>query len=260
MKRLAFASALVFVSTTTACMLNPVDGQVVADTRTWIFFNGYTAMPGQDVEVEASVAGDPSQWLVVAATKTSTVPTHTEEEAPVYPWSMLPRALPAEAWIAGTTGHVARLRLRVVGGPNGNGDDMRAATFIPDWFRCRLEHPQIRDFLHYCQSPNSPDAYVYTRDYPAGVDLAVTALRAADGGVEVSVRNGGRHGNVSLIACRTADATGETTIAEPINPGEAKSYIVALAASGPVTCTVGGMNPDGSAEANTRNNETSGTI
>ena len=42
---------------------------------------------------------------------------------------------------------------------------------------------------------------------PAGVDLAVTALRAADGGVAVSLRNGGRHGNVSLIACRTADAT-----------------------------------------------------
>ncbi len=99
-------------------------------------------------------------------------------------------------------------------------------------------------------------AYLFTRDYPLGVDLEVTTvLWTSRGRTEVRVRDGGRTGKVGRVSCSRLGSTSVLSVDEVIEPGESRSYFNAVAPIGTVTCTATGTNEDGSAEANTSNNQ-----
>ncbi|AUX38970.1 uncharacterized protein SOCE26_003510 [Sorangium cellulosum] len=124
---------------------------------------------------------------------------------------------------------------------------------MPDMVHCLDRHPEISDFNANCASPHSPEAFVYTTDYPAQADLAIVHVFRSPSGVNARVRNGGRHGKITSLECHAigrhivrahdvALAPGETTtvtVSNPFSPGQR------------VTCTVFGANEDGTPEPTT---------
>ncbi|WP_223758732.1 hypothetical protein [Myxococcus sp. RHSTA-1-4] len=251
-----FLLAALAVSTS-ACMLNPVDGQTVSSTTGVIDFLGYSNTGSQTVVLEHARG---TSWLEVGRTTTSATVQHTTADGvELYGWS-LPRVLPAAAWTAGTTGFFAKVRMRVPGAGT-NGSDFFMYTFRPDWSSCYEQYPETANFISYCSSPRSPHAFIYTRDFPAGVDLVITSLLwTSTGRTEVRVRNNGRPGKLVSVTCSRFGSSSVFTVNEPILPGETKSILNAVAPSGSVTCTASGTNEDGSPEANTANNSRSQTF
>jgi len=102
------------------------------------------------------------------------------------------------------------------------------------------------------------EAFLYTPDYPASVDLTVTDVqRASAGGLDVSIHNGGRPGTVTLIRCNTAGHELDLGLTALINPVQTQIIHLNALSARPgegVMCTVSGVNEDGSPEANTSNN------
>lgn len=234
------------------CMLSPVDGEVVASTTGSINFAGYSNTASQSVVLDYGTGT--SSWTNAGTTTTSaTVSYTTSDGVDLYGWS-LPRVLPAAAWTPGTTGSFAKVRMRVPGAGTG-GADAYMTTFRSDWSSCYAANPALSNFLSRCRSPRSPQAYLYTRDFPAGVDLVVTSLLwTSTGRTEVRVKNNGRPGTLGTVECWRFGSASVYSVNEPILPGETKSIFNAVAPSGTVTCTAIGTNEDGSAEANTSNN------
>lgn len=241
-----------FALAVSGCMLNPVDGQVVSSTSEVINFAGYTNTRSQQVDLEYGLG---SSWTeVTGTTTTDTRSLVTSDGVDLFGWS-IPTALPALAWSNGTTGRFAKVRM-VVPGAGASGSDAYMYTFLSDWSSCHAANPGLGRFLGNCQSPRSPVAYVFTRDYPTGVDLVVTnVMWTSTGRTEVRVRNGGRTGKVGVVSCSRFGSSSTLTINEVIQPGETKRYFSAVAPAGRVTCSVIGTNEDGTPEANISNNQ-----
>lgn len=243
--------ALIF-SALSGCMLEPADGKLVSSTSTPVSFSGYTDAKNEAVYVQYAVG---LNWRTIMQTpedqtRTSSTVSRTEGETDLYAWHAS-HVLPAEAWTPGTTGSFAKVRSSVI-----RSDTPRYLTsFRTDWSACWASNSDIGRFISNCSSDNSPSAYIYTRNYPAGVDLDITALqRTSIGRTEAHVRNGGRDGLVTRLECNRFGSASAMTITDEIAPGETRIYRSAIAPAGRVTCTVAGMNVDGRPEANTSNN------
>jgi len=248
----AFLSVLLWLAS--GCMLNPVDGQLVSSTTDTIGFGGYSNTANQRVELQFAQG---SAWTLAGATTTTgTRSLVSNDGMDLFGWS-LPTALPASAWTPGVTGRFAKVRMLVPGAGAG-GRDAFMYTFLSDWSECLGDHPGVGAFISNCRSPRSPVAYIFTRDFPRGTDLEITTmLWTSTGRTEVRVRNGGRAGRVSSLSCSRFGSSSTMRIDDEILPGETKTYFTAVAPAGWVTCTVAGTNEDGSAEANTGNNQRS---
>lgn len=250
--RLALVAAVLCL-VGSSCMLSPVDGQVVSSTTTSIPFEGYTTTASQTVRLDYAVG---STWRDGGTTTTSATVTRVEDDVELYGWS-LPTPLPAAAWTAGTTGSFARVRMAM---PSTTGSETYLYSFTSNWSSCYADHPGLSNFVSNCKSPNSPVAYLFTSNYPAGVDLTVTLFWTSQGRTEVRVRNAGRQGKVTRVECSKLGSASALSIDEYIAPGESRSYYNAVAPSGTVTCTAFGTNADGSPEANTSNNSATRTF
>lgn len=248
------ASLALWVS---GCMLNPVDGQVVNGSTDSISFGGYTHVASQRVELQF---GRGETWTRVTDTTTTAERSLVSDDGvDLFGW-VIPTTLPPSAWTNGVTGRFAKVRMLVPGG-GAAGRDTFMTTFLSNWSSCHSENPGVSSFISRCASPRSPVAYVFTRDYPTGVDLEITALRRTSSGrTEVRVRNGGRTGTVGRVSCSRFGSSSTLTVNEEIRPGETKSYFNAVAPAGSVACTVSGTNEDGSPEANTSNNSRTTTL
>lgn len=242
-RRLSFALAAPLLVAMNACMLSPNDGAVLNRTSA-VPFTGYTGNPNEPVQVEAF---DGAAWTPIA-TATSSATPFNYDNTDLFDWGVN-AVVPASLWRPGTTGFAAQVRARV-----GTSLEHTATTFTPDWVSCRNANPRIVDFLSRCQTPRTPNAFLYTPDYPAGVDLSITNIASA-GGIDVAVRNGGRPGRVTRLECSRQGSAVAATIEQAINPLETKVLHVGLSgAPGTINCTVFGVNENGSAEANTANN------
>ncbi len=248
MRHLLLSVASVFIS---ACMLSPVDGQVVSSTTGSIGFGGYTHQASQAVVLQYAAG---STWINAGSTTTSaTVSYTTSDGVDLYAWN-LPMVLPASAWTPGTTGSFAKVRMRVPGA-GANGSDATMYTFRSDWSSCYASNPTLGGFINNCQSPRSPLAFVYTRDFPSGVDLAITSMVSTSSGhTEVRIWNNGRPGVLGVVGCTGYIASAVITLDEPILPGETRNILSSVPPVGRVICEVVGSNEDGSAEANRSNN------
>lgn len=246
--RFLFAAALLVVSS--ACMLNPVDGQVVSSMTAAQSFGGYSNTASQSVRLEW---GTGVVWNDAGVTTTSATSSFVEDDVLLYGWN-INTALPAAAWGAGTTGHFAKVRM-VVPPTTAGGTDTFMYSFKPDWSACRAANPGLSNFISRCKSPRSPVAYLYTSDFPAGADFTVSLLWTSLGRTEVRVRNNGRPGIVTRITCSRFGSASELTVSEPLAPGDSKSFFSAVAPAGTVTCSATGTNEDGTPEANTSNNQ-----
>lgn len=248
-----FAAITVAVLTLSGCMLDPADGKLVSSTGTPINFAGYTDQSNETVNIEYAVG---SGWVRLARTDTATLVSLRASDMDLYSWG-ISRTLPSEAWTAGTTGSFAKVRTYIM----RSGAHRNLISFRTDWSTCWADNSEIGSFISNCSSDNSPFAYIYTRDYPAGVDLQITALlRTSTGRTEARVRNGGRTGLVTRLECSRFGSVSIMTISDEIAPGETRIYRNAVAPIGRVTCAVMGMNMDGSPEANTANNSLSRTF
>ncbi len=231
------------------CMLAPVDGQTVASASSVIHFSGYTSNASEPVQVETF---DGSTWAPLAFTTTGATPERRYDDTDLYAWSV-DAAVPVGRWRPGTTGRIAQVRARV-----GPSLEQTAFTFTSSWLTCLGANPGIYDFIKNCRSPRSPNAFLYTADYPAGVDLTITNIRRDAGSVlDVSVRNGGRPGRITKIECHGNGAHLARTVNAAINPVETQviqDLGLGVNAGQTVSCTVFGVNENGSAEANTANN------
>lgn len=236
-----------------ACVLNPVDGQEVTSTSSPISFAGYSNTGNQTVELRT---GRGSTWQAAGQAMTTASPTYTTPDGvPLYSWN-INASIAEDFWSPGITGRFTKVRALALGG-SPSGDDAEMTTFLSDWSACYGEHgSSLARFLARCKSPNSPDAYIYTSDYPKGVDLELLSLRASpDGQLVVTVRNGGRPGRLTSLACFGAFATMSVTNPNvDFAPGVAREFRVQVALRGRVRCNVRGQNPDGSPESNQANN------
>jgi hypothetical protein len=245
-----YASCALFLSTTTAltgCMLSPTDGDVMTNLAAAVPFSGYSTNPNDPVQVEAF---DGVSWGAIANTASETTPFNYDN-TDLYQWGVN-AVVPASKWRPGTTGFAAQVRARV-----GTSLENNAVTFTPDWIDCRNNGNQkLLDFVNHCSSPRSPHVYLYSSNYPASVDLTITNLARA-GGLRVSVRNGGRPGRVTRLECFKqggAVARDVNTTANPVETQIVDITSLQPAAGETVTCTVFGVNENGSPEANTANN------
>lgn len=248
LRRRAGACVASLAITLTGCMLGPNDGQTLASTSSVIPFGGYTANPNERVQVEAFDVL--STWTPIANTTTAAT-SITYDGTALYNWSVN-AAVPASGWRRGTTGFVARVRARV-----GVSLESTAFTFTPDMWSCLNDHPGIYDFIESCQSPRSPNAFLYTSDYPAGIDLMITDIRRDAGRLDVSVHNGGRPGRITTVECDGNGVHVIRTVDAPINPVETQviqDLPIGFNAGQTALCRVFGVNEDGAAEANTANN------
>lgn len=247
----AFAAIVFFMLH--GCMLEPADGKLVNNTATPITFAGYTDVRRETVTIEYAVG---SSWRELTTADTSSSVSITQSGSDFFAWSAS-QALPAAAWTPGTSGSFAKVRSYVT-----RGDVPRYLTsFRTDWSSCWASNPDVGRFIGNCSSDNTPYAYIYTRNYPADVDLQITALRWTSAGrTEAHVRNRGRHGLVTRLECNRFGSASALTISDEIAPGETRTYRSAVAPIGRVTCTVAGMNMDGSPEANTANNTFTATF
>lgn len=209
----------------TGCMLAPVDGQVVTSTSQVVHFNGYTLKASEPVQVETF---DGSSWTFLASMTTRATPERQYDGSDLYPWST-DAAVPAGRWRRGTTGFAAQVRARV-----GSSLERTAYTFTSSWLTCLGANPGLYEFIENCRSPRSPNAFLYTSDYPAGVDLTITSIRRDVGGVlDVSVRNGGRPGRITKIECHGNGAHLVRTVNAAINPSRRRSFKTSASGSMP---------------------------
>lgn len=246
-QRLCYMCITALLTLMSGCMLEPADGKSVNSTSTPITFAGYTDQSSETVVIEYAVG---ATWRELTRTGTASSVSLTESGTDFFSWSSS-QTLPPEAWNAGTTGSFAKVRSHVT----RSGNHHNLTSFRTDWSSCWGSNPNVGQFISNCSSDNSPWAYIYTRNYPAGVDLQLTALRwTSVGRTEAVVRNGGRHGLVTRLECNRFGSASAMTITDEIAPGETRTYRSAVAPAGRVTCTVMGMNMDGSPEANVANN------
>jgi hypothetical protein len=223
---------------TSACMLRPVDGAVGAPGDT-LTLSGYESQPGSTLVIQNHQFGS---WLNIATTTTSTTATPYGGQN-FYAWSS---SVSLPYWTAGTTGQVARIAVQ-------RADGSYAITVRPDVADCFNLHPGLNDFFDHCRSPHSPEAYVYTSNYPATADLVIDGATRSTSHDEVVVwfHNGGRHGRVTGAGCSLGDAV---LISEsldiPLKPGDSGSAVVRLAVESgdTVTCGIEGTNEDGTPE------------
>jgi hypothetical protein len=248
--RSAVLVLLSFVST--ACMLNPVDGQVLSSTTSTLSTAGYSNTANQLVQLEY---GRGAAWVDGGTARTSSTVALVEDGVSLYSWS-LPVTLPDAAWLAGTTGRFAKVRVSAPGAAAG-GATQFFYSFRPDWSECRAANPGLGNFIANCQSPRSPVAYVYTPDFPAGADFTVQLFWSSTGRTEVRVRNGGRPGIVTRIECSRFGSASTMDVTRPLATGDSASFFSAVAPIGTVTCRAIGTNEDGTPEANTSNNTAS---
>jgi hypothetical protein len=231
------------------CMLAPVDGQVVTSTSSVIHFEGYAANPSEPWRIEAFDGLIPRP---IANTTSGAAPERQYDGADLYKWSV-DAQVPSSYWIPGTTGHVARVR--AVWGASLSST---AFTFTSDWLACLGRNPDLEDFIENCQSPRSPNAYIYTSHYPTSVDLRIVNIRPAiGGGLEVLVRNFGRPGRITKVVCRRSDDVRSLSVSVVINPVETlivPGINLGVSTGQTVLCNVFGVNEDGSAEADPLNN------
>lgn len=243
--RWSIATAVFFAFN--GCMLEPADGKLVSNTSTPITFAGYTDQRNETVIIDYAVG---ASWAELTRTDTSPSVSLTETGIDLFSWSAS-QALPAAAWTPGTSGSFAKVRSYI----ERSGTRRNLTSFRTDWSACWATYSDIGRFIGNCSSDNSPDAYIYTRNYPTGVDLHITALRwTSSGRTEAHVRNGGREGLVTRLECNRFGSVSAMIITDEIAPGETRTYRSAVAPIGRVTCTVAGMNMNGSPEANTANN------
>lgn len=237
---------LAVLSFLSGCMLTPADGDVVSSTATALSFGGFTPNPGQAVRVEVL---NGTTWLPVTTTTSSSTPFRFDG-TDLYSWSA---SATVGSWVPGTTGFVTRVRAIVT---SSDGSTNNAYTFTPTWSTCLNENPTLSGFLSRCTSKNSPNAFVYTRDYPAGLDLTITNMWFS-GRLNAVVRNAGRPGTLQSVTCWRSGAAVVKTVNERILPGESKTIDLSLVVSPgqTATCEAQGVNEDGSAEANTSNNQ-----
>ncbi|WP_426748173.1 hypothetical protein VZQ01_14950 [Myxococcus faecalis] len=238
-----------------ACSLSPTDGQL-ADSRTVsLTFEGASLKPSQTIRFEVHSGG--ATPAVFASTTTRATPTRIQD-LDYFQWSTS-AVIPSSRWVAGTTGYFARIRTRLVANL-ANGSDSIAYTFPPDWSSCYSEYPAAGDFVVNCQSPHSPDAYVYTRDFPTGVDLIVKDMRppssSPNGKTTVVVRNNGRFGKVTGVACFQSGRQAGISEERVVAPGQEVEIELSYwpDPAFPSTCSVGGVSESGAAEPNTGNN------
>lgn len=242
-----YAIAGMLLALSGGCMLEPADGKLVSNTATPITFAGYTDQDSETVVIEYAVG---ARWQELTRTDTSSSVSLTESGSHFFSWSAS-QILPPAAWTAGTTGSFAKVRSHVT----RSGNHHNLTSFRTDWSACWATNSDVGRFISNCSSDNSPFAYIYTRNYPTGVDLHITALRwTSVGRTEAHVRNGGRRGLVTRLECNRFGSASAMTITDEIAPGETRTYRSAITPAGRVTCTVAGMNMDGSPEANTANN------
>ncbi|MCU0682983.1 MAG: hypothetical protein MUF34_12155 [Polyangiaceae bacterium] len=246
-RRLSYALAAPLLVALNACMLSPNDGTVMNSTEV-VPFSGYTGNPNEPVQVEAF---DGVAWAPLATTASETTPFRYDD-TDLYEWGVNV-AIPANRWRPGTTGFAAQVRARV-----GTSLEYTATTFTPNWVSCRNQNPLIADFLSRCKSPRAPNAFLYTPDYPANVDLVLANIAVgSSAGINVSVRNGGRPGRITRLECFRLGGGAALTPDRIINPLETVVINVVSISSAPggtVTCNVIGANENGSAETNTANN------
>jgi len=238
-----------------ACTLNPVDGQSIANTSTSISFAGLSNTANQQVRVEVISGG--STPLVIGSTATAPTVTINDSGTDLFAWS-LNATIPSSRWVAGTTGSFARIHTRFVGAAL-DGSDSFGYTFRPDWSSCHAANPNLGNFLTRCKSPRSPDAFIYTSDFPAGVDLIIRDMLpppSPGARIPVIVRNNGRPGVVGHVTCSGGFSIDSLTVNVTLNPGEETEVDSFIPTTGTtsVTCTVDGTSEGGGAEANTTNN------
>jgi hypothetical protein len=242
--RFSYVMSAVAMLASNACLLSPNDGAVMTTTST-VPFAGYTVNPNEQVQVEAF---DGAAWVPIATAVSEPTPFNYDN-TDLYEWGVN-AVIPAARWRPGTTGAVAQVRARV-----GASLDHTATTFTPDWVSCRNANQRIVDFLSRCKSPRNPNAFLYTSDYPAGVDLTITNIAPA-GGLDVAVRNTGRPGRITRLECFRLGGATALTVSQNINPLETAVLHITSLPGGPgtVTCTAFGVSENGADEVNTANN------
>jgi hypothetical protein len=168
--RLAGALFVLLAVGSAGCMFD-IDGKVVEATSEEIPFWGVSTADNDPVQVQAF---DGSSWTTIA-NATSSIPYTANDGTELFYWG-IDVAVPANRWRPGTTGFVAQVRALV-----GTGL-YQANTFTEDWISCYEDSVDTIDFVNNCKSPRSPNAFIYTTNYPGGVDVAVSGIRRATAG------------------------------------------------------------------------------
>jgi hypothetical protein len=239
---------------TSSCMLSPNEGHTVSSRTSAVSFSGYHPSPNKVILLQSF---DPlsSSFAIIGAAVSASTPSYTYGDVPQHSWSaniVIPSAHWQQSHVPGAPdpdGHFARLRAM-------DSSNASLFTFLPSWLTCFGTYPDLGSFIENCPSPRSPEVYVYTAAYPAGVDLVITEIRPTGPGVIVQLFNRGRHGKATGLQCSNLGSPQPVHLDTPFAPGEVKGFAVTLTtASGQtVVCTVFGVNEEGTAEVPTHNN------
>lgn len=226
-----------------ACMFSPTEDQQVSSTAESVQFMGYDRAGDREILIEAF---DPAtrSYERIATTRTSTQ-SQAFEGLDWYQFDTQ-RQVPPAYWVeGGKGGSFARVRAM-----RANGEEIHSIK--RNWLDCyNASGRSIVYFLTRCLGADSPNAYLYTRDYPTQVDLVLSSVWLTPSGIQMRIKNEGRMGHVTRLECRAAGQSWvNSRVRRRIRPGES----VQLSLSGSpglgrqVQCLVRGENLNGTPE------------
>ena len=238
-------AAVAMLLTASGCSVSPTDGHTVSTRSELISFEGYIPDPGMTVTINVENPGTGALSPITTATSSSSGQMFDGIEW--FPYNQT-ASIPNSLWNDGpTTGHFAKVRVTTTAPFYSN-----LYSLGPDWVSCFVENNNFSDFAANCTSPNSPDAYVYTSNFPSNIDLAVEGMsyNSSTQTASLSVHNRGRSGTIARIECFGLHSTIVAEPDVPIAPDETVplDQWIPTPSGHIVTCTVFGEGIDGTPE------------
>lgn len=234
--------AALTLASTPGCMLSPTDGETLATRQVPVDFEGFDTNPLSSVQVlvhnPSSNAFDP-----LTVTRTGNTP-YSYDGSTWYRWS-ISTSLPTSYWRLGRKGgYFAKVRSRRPGGSN-------LYSVRSDWEDCQTDNPSVGAFTSNCTSDQSPNANIYTADFPATFDLMVDDLIFTPSGTTFVVHNAGRAGRITRADCAVSGRILSTTLDQRVDPGQTVTFRMSFVPSARgqrVTCSAFGEDLEGRAE------------
>jgi hypothetical protein len=238
-------------ATMTGCMLAPTDGVQVSPSATTAPQQFGGVVPSAGAALTVNYYQTTSKHYLPIATATSDTTAEDVDGTNLFFWGAN-AVIPSDGWASGVTGHVARVETVLAAG--GSVGDVLLESFPPNWSICQAQNPRPTNFFENCKSVHSPEAFVYTTDFPAHAVMQMLAIWIDINGVlTVTVRNGGRHGKLTELDCN--DFSNNLAVAKPfttgnlIKPADVANFTIDLTANvfDDVECGVAWTDENGAA-------------